>query len=257
VTVLGLDHLIHVVADLDAAAAAYAEAGFTVGDRPDAPNGRSRTRFVVFADGSYIMLMQYLTAAAAAAHRLGPAAARGDGWADYALRSDDADTAARRLAAAGVPIVGPVAHTGALTTGAAWALRLVYAGRGATDDAALPTIVEDTAPRALRLPPAPAATRHANGTTGIADVRVIAAPGSRASAGLAALLAGVDAAEPGVTARFAIADATVTVVAPRHAGSGQPRPDDTARRGDGVHGVTLRGPHPPQWRTVAGASLAF
>ena len=124
-------------------------------------------------------------------------------------------------------------------------------------DAALPTIVEDTAPRALRLPPAPTATRHANGTTGIADVRVIAAPGSRASAGLAALLAGVDAAASGVTARFAIAGATVTVVAPGHADPGQPRPDDDARRGDGVHGVTLRGRDPsPRWRTVAGALLA-
>lgn len=235
---LVIDHLIQVVADLDAATAAYGAAGFTVSARPDVPNGRSNTRFIAFADGSYIMLMQYLSDAAARAHRLGPAAARGDGWADYSFLTGDMDADVARLTAAGVTVAGPAAHVGALTTGAAWALRIAYAGRGAAGDPALPYLVADTAARALRLPPDAAATRHGNGATGIAEIRVIVAPGSLAPAGLAALLPRLDA-----PTRFAAGAATVTLM---------------AGETPGVAGVTLTGTAGSAAETViAGARLIY
>lgn len=100
-----LDHAVHAVDDLDAAASGYAELGFTVTPRADHPFGTSN-RLVVL-DGSYVELVTVTRpdavppsgfAADVAARLAGP----GPGIAFLVLGSDDARTDRDGLAGDGL-----------------------------------------------------------------------------------------------------------------------------------------------------------
>ena len=163
------DHLVLLVRDLDKAAADFEKLGFVVLERNDASHGSTRFRFVSFNDGAYILLTAFSSDAAMAAHRLGPALAAGEGWADYSFLVDDVGAVGQMLKTAGMPVAGPVEVANTVVGGHRWALDLLMTGRGAEGDVALPFLVSNRQGARHRIP-GPSA--HANGASGIAGVKV-------------------------------------------------------------------------------------
>lgn len=181
-----LDHAVHLVHDLPKAEADFRALGFVVQSRADLQPGHgAQYRFVVFRGGSYLLLTQFLSAQTAAAHRLGPDLAEGEGYGDYCFALADVDAAQAALAARAQPSRGPVAVENRLADGRDWALRLLMAGKGATAldqgapvDMALPFLIADVTGRAARIPPFQS---HPNGLNSLAGV-AITTPDAAASA---------------------------------------------------------------------------
>ena len=108
-----IDHVVHAVADLDEAAAAYEDAGFVVTGRADHPFGTSN-RLVLFhgaGPGSYLELVAVTRPDLIPPHTsMGPSfgaavrdfVAEGPGAAMFVLGSDDPRSDLRRLASAGL-----------------------------------------------------------------------------------------------------------------------------------------------------------
>ena len=167
-----VDHIVHLVNDLDKACADFASLGFTVQERADTKHGGTSFRFVCFADGSYILLTAYASKEAAASHRLGNILAEGEGIADYSFVVPDLEAAIARGRAAGATLGKINDVNNVVQSGAQWGLRLLVSGRGSGGDEALPFLVQDVAGRDIRIPPA---VPHANGATGIAALTVGAA----------------------------------------------------------------------------------
>ncbi len=170
--ILGFDHAIFLVAEpggLEAAAHSFENLGFTVTDRDDEGKDRAATaqKLVCFEDGGYIEILAIRDAQARTRHRYAPFFARGDGWADTSVHTDDLAVVQDRLAEANVPLSGPHMHERRLRSGEPWGVRLILPGIGAGHPA-LPFVIEDTQRRDLRIPRH--GTRHANGVTGTAGV---------------------------------------------------------------------------------------
>lgn len=168
---LKFDHIVLLVHDLERAAADFAALGFTVLERADinASHGSTVFRFISLADGSYILLTSFTGPDAQAKHRLGSVLAAGEGHADWSFTVDDASALGTELKSAGIPVSGPVAVSNVVEGGHRWSLDLLMLGRGAGGDVALPFVVSDNEGRAHRIP-GPSA--HANGSRGIAGLRV-------------------------------------------------------------------------------------
>lgn len=192
---IAFDHLIILVRDLDAAVRDYEQLGFTVDERSDAVEGAMANRFICFADGSYLLLSAFHDLETAGSHRLAPLLAEREGWADYSYVVDNVGAAAERLRDAGLPARGPIRVANALTSGETWALDLLMAGIGAGGEEALPFLVQDVEGRNHRIPQA---TRHRNGATGVAGVRLRASSIASVLGALTILLGEkpVPAAEP-------------------------------------------------------------
>ena len=160
----GIDHLVIAVPELEKAATAYRELGFTV-----VPGGRhpvgTHNALIAFDDGSYLELVSFYRESPD--HPWWTALQDGGGLVDYCLRTDDlaADTHAFR--AAGVEIVDAVPQSRERPDGyrVAWMVSLVRSRhRGVA-----PFLIRDETPRAERVP---RETRHANQVTGIALLRI-------------------------------------------------------------------------------------
>ncbi|MBI3435523.1 MAG: VOC family protein [Proteobacteria bacterium] len=113
-TARGLDHIVHVVRDLDATGEFYARAGFTVGTRNHNPWGTHNR--IVQLPGFFIELLtlaqpEQLTDEGIALHFGGLARdvlARGEGLAMLVLLSADAAKDAAAFAAAGIALSPPL-----------------------------------------------------------------------------------------------------------------------------------------------------
>ena len=113
-------------------------------------NGITHMALLAFADGSYIELISTLQAG-----RTSPwwhAHIAGDGGAcAWAVRSNDVATEAARVAAAGVPVRGPIPMHRARPDGTRVEWELAYLGDG-EPGAALPFVIHDRTPRDRRVP---------------------------------------------------------------------------------------------------------
>ncbi len=155
----GLDHVVLVVLDLDAAIADHRARGFTVTAGGEHAGGLTHNALVGFADGSYLELIAFHDLAAARGkHTWAPVAERGGGWADFALHSSDL----RDDAAALGDLLARQPEEGGRTRpdGVAIAWRVARLHRP------LPFLIEDVTQRGLRVPGGDAA-RHANGIAGV------------------------------------------------------------------------------------------
>jgi hypothetical protein len=158
----GLDHVVLVVLDLNAAVADHRARGFTVTPGGEHAGGLTHNALVGFQDGSYLELIAFHDLAAARGkHTWASVAERGGGWADFAVRSDDL----RRDAAALGELVVSSPEEGGRTRpdGVAIAWRVARLHRP------LPFVIEDVTARDLRVPHGDAA-RHANGVAGVERV---------------------------------------------------------------------------------------
>jgi catechol 2,3-dioxygenase-like lactoylglutathione lyase family enzyme len=177
-----IDHVVIVVRDLARATADYTAAGFTVTPGGEHADGATHNALIPFADGAYLELIAFKEPERPSAHQWWPRLAQGEGMVHYALRSDDLAADVARLHAAGVAISDP--RDGGRTRPDGQTLRW----RSATFEGgfALPFLIEDMTPRALRVPGGPAA-EHPLGVRGIAGLRVLADDPNAVRAPLAVL----------------------------------------------------------------------
>lgn len=161
---LGLDHIVIAVRDLEQATADYRELGFTV-----VPGGRhpvgTYNSLIAFADGSYVELISFYRENPE--HRWWAALQKGGGLVDFCMQTDNltADTAAFRRA--GVKIDDPVPWSRTRPDGyeLKWLLSLARENhRGVA-----PFLVQDQTPRDERVP---REKSHKNGAVGIGKVVV-------------------------------------------------------------------------------------
>jgi hypothetical protein len=175
----GLDHVVLVVRDLDAAGADHRARGFTVTPGGEHTGGLTHNALVGFQDGSYLELLAFHDLAAARGkHSWAPVAERGGGWADFTLLSDDL---AADAAALGDLVTRPPEDGGRTRPDG-----VAIAWRVARLVTPLPFLIEDVTARDLRVPSGDAA-RHANGITRVAAIVLGAVDPARVTARYAKL----------------------------------------------------------------------
>src|SRR2546423_2327298 len=161
---LGLDHIVIAVNDLEAAIADYRRLGFTV-----VPGGRhpvgTYNGLVAFADGSYIELISFYRDNPD--HRWWSALKKGEGLVDYCMRTDDLRGDTEKLRQAGVHIDDPVPWSRARPDG--YQLKWMLALARGRHRGVAPFLIEDVTPRDERVPHD---VEHENGARGIAAVLV-------------------------------------------------------------------------------------
>ncbi len=238
---LALDHVVILVADLESAIANYSALGFTVQRGGTHADGATHNALVGFADGSYLELIAFLRKAPE--HRWWRYAERGhQGFVDFALLPHDTAAVVQAAQARGLAYQGPFEGGRVRLDGQ----RLVWQ-TGTPPTPELPFLCGDVTPRALRVVEGEVRV-HPNGVTGVASLSVAVATLDASLARYTALLGvqGTPMAMPGLGLRQAVLPlgATALVLA-------EPGPDAQdnapvrsllAARGEGVLGLSLRGP---------------
>ncbi|OGQ81258.1 MAG: hypothetical protein A3F90_11200 [Deltaproteobacteria bacterium RIFCSPLOWO2_12_FULL_60_19] len=164
---LGVDHIVITVRDLDAAARDYAKLGFTVVPGGKHPVGTQNV-LIAFADGAYIELIAFYRDNPE--HRWWAAVQRGEGFVDFCMQTDDLIGDTAKLRAAGVKIDDPVPWSRTRPDGyqLKWLLSLARnEHRGVA-----PFLIQDETPRDERIP---RETAHRNGAVGIGAITVAVA----------------------------------------------------------------------------------
>jgi catechol 2,3-dioxygenase-like lactoylglutathione lyase family enzyme len=162
----GIDHVVILMLDLDAAVRDYTALGFSV-----VPGGRHATAthnaLIGFDDGAYIELIAFWEDDRTHRwHRFLPV---GGGLVDYCMRTDDLAAAVAALRAADVDIADktPLSRTRPDGYKLEWYLALAGEMQGV-----LPFLIEDVTPREERAPPD---TSHTNVATGIDTLTIAVA----------------------------------------------------------------------------------
>jgi catechol 2,3-dioxygenase-like lactoylglutathione lyase family enzyme len=159
----GIDHVVILVPELDAAVESYTRLGFTV-----VPGGRhnvaTHNALIAFEDGAYIELIAFWEDAPK--HRWYRVLALGGGLVDYCMRTDDLAGDVSRLRASGIAMSAdqPMSRLRPDGYRLEWKLALATETQGVT-----PFLIEDVTPREQRVP---SQTDHANGVTGISTLTV-------------------------------------------------------------------------------------
>lgn len=253
---LGFDHVILTVEDIDCAVHDFEALGFHVTRRDDADPAPFRNRLICLRDGSYIELVVFDEPSYAATHRFRPLLEEGPGWAEAVVWTDSIEADAARIAAAGLPFLGPREIEKSLVDGRRWSLSVLVPGRG-YGHPALPMLAQDTAEHTLRVPDR--LVDHPSGVTGVAGVVLVVEDAQAAGEQVGAVLGvdGADIAPPDGAAaakRFSFAGRHVDVVSPL-AGSEFARHLDT--RGEGLFEVRLSGGAPGLLQHAGGARLSL
>jgi catechol 2,3-dioxygenase-like lactoylglutathione lyase family enzyme len=236
--ITGIDHIVILVRDLDAAMEDYARLGFTVMRGGDHPGG-THNALIAFADGAYLELIAFKEPDQPSTHPWQSALAFGEGLVALAVGSSDlaADVAAIR--ARGLPVEEPSDGSRLRPDGVRLAWRSAGAGPGPRGRQR-PFLIEDVTPREQRVATG-RLTRHASGVVGVVDVTLAVADLNRAAADLAALLdvrapAAVDA---GGERRITFPTPRGALVVAQGIDEASPLRAAVAARGEHVFAVTL------------------
>lgn len=162
--ILGIDHLVIVVKDLDQAADDYRQLGFAVVPGGQHPVG-SHNVLISFADGSYLEIIAFYRDAID--HRWWDPLQKGERLVDFCFQTDDLGGDTKKLQGAGVAINNPVPWSRKRPDGfeLKWLLSLATGShRGVA-----PFLIEDVTPRRERIPQE---FSHGNGIAGIDKVLV-------------------------------------------------------------------------------------
>lgn len=160
--ILGIDHLVIVVKDLDKAAHDFEQLDFTVVPGGQHPVG-SHNALISFADGSYLEIIAFYRDAID--HRWWDPLQKGERLVDFCFQTNDLGGDTKKLQDAGVAINNPVPWSRKRPDGfeLKWLLSLATGSqRGVA-----PFLIEDVTPRAERIPQQFA---HRNNITGIEKV---------------------------------------------------------------------------------------
>lgn len=229
--ILGLDHVVIAVHDLEVAMTSYRGLGFTVQPGGRHPGRTSHNALIVFADGAYIELIAWL-APAPQERWWRVLQAHGEGYVDFALLPRDTMAVLEAARGRGLhTLIGPVDGGRVRPDGAQLHWRTA---RHATPD--VPFLCGDMTPRSLRVPEGEA-RNHANGAQGVAELSIAVDELEATVARYEALLganAGIDVQEPGSRTPRAVFTVGTTrcVLTPAAAGP---------TRGQGVTGMRLAG----------------
>lgn len=182
---IGFDHFVIAVNDLDQTIADYTAAGFTVTPGGEHKNGISHNALVTFQDGAYFELIAFRGDASGHGTHWPRTLAKGEGFVDYALRTDDLNEELSALRAAGLDYSDPIPGGRFRPDGQRidWQ-NIRYGDR--EQPSHLPFYCHDLTERPLRVPDGDAAI-HANGITGVAGVTVVVADLDAATRDFAAL----------------------------------------------------------------------
>lgn len=245
--ILGIDHVVILVNDLEQAMRDYSALGFTVVPGGEHTDGATHNALVAFADGAYLELIAFKRPAVE--HRWWHHTQIGPGLIDFALLPANIAADIAAMAAQGLSYNGPIAGGRQRPDGQriAWQLGLPL-----TPD--LPFLCADVTLRGLRVPEG-AARQHPNGVTGIANITVVVRDIGASMKRYRALIGAPQADhaqlssdvvdEAGVQgAIFALGSGTLTLAAPQQAEPG-PLHHWLATRGEGICRLTLRSTDPP------------
>jgi catechol 2,3-dioxygenase-like lactoylglutathione lyase family enzyme len=251
------DHLVIAVRDLEAASERFRALGFEVRSGGEHPGQGTRNAIIRFGL-DYIELLAIRDEAEAHAGGLSGAAlveylrAHAWGMAGYALATDDIEGDAARLAAEGMPVVGPFEMSRQRPDGATLAWRLLIPG-GTPWRRSWPFLIQWETPDSERLTvERPGA--HPNGIAGalgaLVTVRDLAATADLYERGLGLLRSPTPALE-GFGAVFSAGKTFVALGAQADVAPSQPD--------EGVYSVTLAAPDPvvtAAWLADHGVSAA-
>lgn len=246
-----LDHVILSVRDLDAAIATLDAQGFNTRMGGEHLSGTTLNGLAVFQDGTYLELLASTgREAKAGATDFSPLLADGEGWAGYALLSDDLAVAAEAIRARGVEVgeAQPGSRQRPDGTLVRWQLATL-------DNGFSPFLIEDETPRALRVPDEGAVMQHANGITGIRDITFVVHNLGEGIARYQQLLGELPRIH-GNTAVFTLGGTTLTLIGDEH----EDRRAHFQRRPQTPYRITfaVASPHklPPECE-LFGAKMAF
>lgn len=241
---LGLDHVVVAVHDLDIAIANYRAAGFTVQAGGKHPGRTSHNALVVFQDGAYIELIAW-TSPAPSERWWRDLQEHGEGFVDFALLPRSTTAALAAAQARGLhTLVGPVEGGRIRPDGVPlqW-----QTARHQTPD--LPFLCGDITPRSLRVPEGDV-RQHANGALGIAGLDIVvddldaAAVRYRALLGPGCVLSAPQATEAGQVRqlRFTLGSCAFALLSPALAATPvHALRQRLASRGPGVMRMQLAG----------------
>jgi len=238
----GFDHFVIAVNDLDQTIADYTTAGFTVIPGGEHKGGLSHNALVSFQDGSYFELIAFRNNGEGHGTHWPATLTKGEGFVDYALRTDDLEQEVRDLRAAGLAYTDP--HDGGRfrLDGQRVDWQIIRYDEPEGGPARLPFYCHDLTARPLRVPDGDA-TVHANGVTGAAGISVVVQDLDAASKDFAALSGaeGTDVERSdGRARRFPIGGSWLEAVEPA-AGPSELR-DYLEARGEVPFAITLTAP---------------
>lgn len=162
--ILGIDHLVIVVNDLDQAANDFRLLGFTVVPGGQHPVG-SHNALISFQDGSYLEIIAFYREAVD--HRWWNPLQKGERLVDFCFQTDDLIGDTKKLQAAGVTINNPVPWSRKRPDG--YELKWLLALATGSHRGVAPFLIEDVTPRAERIPQE---FQHHNKIIGIEKVTV-------------------------------------------------------------------------------------
>ncbi len=248
-----LDHIVILADDLERAIADYTALGFTVLRGGSHPGRGSHNALIAFADGVYLELIAF-TRPEPGFRWWEVNSVAGEGLVDFALLPHDTAAAVAEARARGVAYDGP--NDGGRLRPDGQRLAWQTAQPPSSD---LPFLCGDVTPRTLRVASG-AATEHANGAQGVAEVTVLVDDPAASAARYRALLGGAAGfAEPaGAASGVAIALGAAQIVL--HSPADTAGQELLARRGQGPSAIRLRGPGPRRALDAAlthGAAIAI
>lgn len=233
----GVDHLVVVVPELEAAIRDYTGAGFTV-VRGGRHNIGTHNALIALGDGSYIELIAFLIPVRD--HPWFEAMEKKGGIVDFCMQTDDLSSDVEKMRRAGVPMSDPTPMTRDRPDG--YRLKWVLSVPGAPFNGRVPFLIRDETPRDERVP---RDRSHRNGVTALRALTVAVEDPGEAGVAYESVLgrAGAALERPdleGAGVRFTIGSHAIDLVAPK--GRKGPLAEWIGRCGPSPYGAVLAGP---------------
>lgn len=165
----GIDHILIVVNDLEAAGEQFETAGFTVTPGGSHPTG-THNALIPFQDGSYLELIAIEDAKLAKGHPWFERMAGKEGFVTFAVGADPLDYELERLDSRGITAVDR--KDGARKRPDGQQLEWKSSALASDPPVFLPFLIQDVTDRALRVPSGDAA-EHKNGAKGITGLTIV------------------------------------------------------------------------------------
>jgi len=237
--ITGFDHFIVLVNDLDAAIRAYRNLGFDARAGGEHPAFGSHNALIAFADGTYLELVAFKDAARAAKTFWGAGVTKlraGEGFGGYVLASNDLADDVAQLKSRTLNIGDPSAGSRVRPDGQRVAWQIALCDNSPVG--ALPFLIQDETPRALRIEPA----REGLGSRARVKEAIVAVKDADAARDAYRALLGVELTRVKNIAgdvqgyRVALTWGNIVLAQPTRQSA---LADQLARRGEGLYALTL------------------